>query len=377
MKAFIIDDEYLMIQEMKFQLSDYPNLEITGTYSSASHVLEDAQGKKPDVIFMDIDMPGISGLELALKLAKQNSNIAIVFVTAYSEYALDAYKAYPIDYLLKPIEQERLFKTLDHIAKIKNLQNKDIPQEEIKIKCFGRFEFVIPRDKSQYDDLLCMNNQKEKMLWAYLIFCFDKSVSRTELTNLLFDGVENSKTINYLHVMIHSIRKQLDVSGINCTLHYSGGNYMLKIAPGICDYVDFATFVNKEFIITAENEEQATRLASLFCHDYMEEEDFPWIAETQEWLANRYVHLILQLFEYYKNSAAFTNAENCLRRLVERLPFFDEGWQALLKFYLKTNINAFIKLYPKYCKILKTEFNEKPSEYFTENYRKLQKNKKL
>ncbi|HEX2939299.1 MAG TPA: response regulator [Ruminiclostridium sp.] len=373
MKAFIVDDEYLMIQEMEFQLSSYPNLKIAGTYSNASHVLEDAEEKKPDVIFMDIDMPGMSGLDLALKLTKQNPNIAIVFVTAYSEYALDAYKAYPIDYLLKPIGQERLFKTLDHIAEIKNLQNIGSRQENTKIKCFGRFEFVVPKSKNQQEDLWCMNNQKEKMLWAYLIFRSDKSVSRKELMNLMFDGVENRKTINYLHVMIHSIRKQLDEFDINCTLHYSGGNYTLKIAPGVCDFVDFMTFANQKIIITADNKEKATQMVSIFCHDYMEEEDFPWIAETQEWLENRYVRLMLQLSEYYKNNAELSNAETCLRKLIDRFPLIDEGWQAMLDFYLSTDKSAFIKLYPKYCKMLKTEFDEKPSAFFEENYKKIKK----
>jgi two-component SAPR family response regulator len=174
--------------------------------------------------------------------------------------------------------------------------------------------------------------------------------------------------------MIHSIRKQLDESGIHCTLHYSGGNYTLIIAQGVCDFVDFVTFFNQKITITADNKEQATHSASLFCHDYMEEEDFPWIAETQEWLENRYVQLMLQLSEYYESNAELVNAENCLRKLVDRFPLTDEGWQALLKFYLRTDENAFIKIYPKYCKILKTEFNEKPFHFLEENYKKI-KNK--
>ncbi|MES2705852.1 MAG: LytTR family DNA-binding domain-containing protein [Verrucomicrobiota bacterium] len=112
-RVFIVDDENPARREMKRLLAAHADVEIAGEYASAIHALDDAAERKPDVIFLDIQMPDRSGLDAAAQLT--GCGAAIVFVTAYDEHALQAFDLAALDYLLKPVEPDRLAKTLDRL----------------------------------------------------------------------------------------------------------------------------------------------------------------------------------------------------------------------------------------------------------------------
>ena len=98
--CWIIDDEPLAIELLESYVSKTPFLELTGSYSSAIEAMQDAATKSVDVIFLDIQMPEITGMEFA-RFVKEETRI--IFTTAFSEYALEGYRVDALDYLLKPI----------------------------------------------------------------------------------------------------------------------------------------------------------------------------------------------------------------------------------------------------------------------------------
>jgi two-component system LytT family response regulator len=116
MKAIIIDDERLARQELKNLLAPYPELQIVGEANNAETAIELIKQEKPDVIFLDIQMPGKNGFDL---LEEISGVPEVVFVTAYDEYAIRAFEVNALDYLLKPVQSSRLAET------VKKLLNKD------------------------------------------------------------------------------------------------------------------------------------------------------------------------------------------------------------------------------------------------------------
>ncbi|MGZ4157330.1 MAG: LytR/AlgR family response regulator transcription factor, partial [Bacteroidia bacterium] len=116
MKAIIIDDERLARQELKNLLTPYPEIEIVGEANNAETAIESIKQLKPDVIFLDIQMPGKNGFEL---LEEISGVPEVVFVTAYDEYAIRAFEVNALDYLLKPVQSNRLAET------VKKILNKD------------------------------------------------------------------------------------------------------------------------------------------------------------------------------------------------------------------------------------------------------------
>lgn len=104
MTVLIIDDERSAREEVKRALSAYPSIEIVGEAQNADEARQEIQLKKPDLIFLDIQMPGESGFEL---LASLNEVPEVIFTTAFDQYAVKAFEINALDYLMKPIRDER------------------------------------------------------------------------------------------------------------------------------------------------------------------------------------------------------------------------------------------------------------------------------
>lgn len=110
MNCIIIDDEPLAREEMVSLIKEVSELEIIGTFANATLALQFLETTEPNIIFLDIEMPLINGLEFAKNVSK---NSLIIFTTAYSQYAIDSYELDAIDYLLKPIDKNRLEKAIN------------------------------------------------------------------------------------------------------------------------------------------------------------------------------------------------------------------------------------------------------------------------
>lgn len=111
-RAIIIDDERLARNELKKLLTDFPEMEVIAEASNAAEGIEKIETLQPDVIFLDIQMPGKTGFDM---LAELNHVPDVIFTTAYDEFALKAFEVNAFDYLLKPIEPKRLSETMQKL----------------------------------------------------------------------------------------------------------------------------------------------------------------------------------------------------------------------------------------------------------------------
>jgi len=116
MKALIIDDERLARTELKRLLSPFKEINVVGEAVNADDALEKIQELNPDLLFLDIQMPGKTGFDM---LEELDSVPTVIFVTAYDEYALKAFEYNALDYLLKPIEPKRLEETVNKLIEKK------------------------------------------------------------------------------------------------------------------------------------------------------------------------------------------------------------------------------------------------------------------
>lgn len=120
LRALIVDDEYLARQELRFLLGQFKDIEIVGEAASASEALALIQALEYDVLFLDINLPGISGVDLALKIHNEPKRPEVIFTTAYDSYALDAFSVNAVDYILKPISRPRLGQAIDKLRQKKS-----------------------------------------------------------------------------------------------------------------------------------------------------------------------------------------------------------------------------------------------------------------
>ena len=122
--ALIVDDEPKLVNYLVVKLAKlWPELDVVGTAENGLEAVTLAQKLKPDIVFLDIKMPGLNGLAVAETLPKDSK---IVFVTAFDQYAADAFEQSAVDYLLKPIGEERLTKTIQRLKQKEPVAKADL-----------------------------------------------------------------------------------------------------------------------------------------------------------------------------------------------------------------------------------------------------------
>ena len=123
LRAFVLDDEALAVKRLTRLLEATRRVEITGSGTDPEAALAFLQINRVDVLFLDIQMPGLSGFEL---LERLQTDPVVIFTTAYDKYAIDAFSVNSIDYLLKPIEPDRLDRAIDKLERLSPLQRPDL-----------------------------------------------------------------------------------------------------------------------------------------------------------------------------------------------------------------------------------------------------------
>jgi len=151
MKALIVDDEPLARRELRRLLASHPSIQIVGEAGDIDEAHDRIEALAPGVVFLDIQMPGGSGFDL---LAQHDWVPSIIFTTAYDRYAVKAFDVNALDYLLKPIEPERLAAALDKLPATpltaRRDAHKDSPLEQLFVRDGPRCWFIPLRDVSVF-----------------------------------------------------------------------------------------------------------------------------------------------------------------------------------------------------------------------------------
>src|SRR5271155_611056 len=116
--ALLVDDEQLARDELSYLLKEFPEVEVLATAKNGLEAIKLIENLEPDVVFLDVQMPGLDGLGVIQKLREKNVPLPhFILATAYDQYAPEAFRLEALDYLLKPIEKERLAVTLERARK--------------------------------------------------------------------------------------------------------------------------------------------------------------------------------------------------------------------------------------------------------------------
>jgi DNA-binding NarL/FixJ family response regulator len=131
LRTILVDDERPALNALNHLLKEYPDIEITGAFTRIDQAMELIRNDGSiDLLFLDIDMPKINGIAAAREIQEFQSKIAIVFVTAYQHFAVEAFEVNAVDYIMKPVSKKRLDKTMDRVAQIILAGDEPVPQQE-------------------------------------------------------------------------------------------------------------------------------------------------------------------------------------------------------------------------------------------------------
>ena len=167
MRAMVVDDEAPARSELKYLLEESGRVDLIVEATSAREAVEKLMEVRVDVMFLDISMPKTNGMQLAEALHKLKNPPQVVFVTAYSEYALDAFGVDATDYLMKPVETDRLAQALDKIVEHIKPLNLPVSVERIPVVKSGS-KVLVPIDQIRFigakDDYSCIYTETDRFL---------------------------------------------------------------------------------------------------------------------------------------------------------------------------------------------------------------------
>ena len=230
MKILLVDDEDLQLLRLVNTVKKVVPVDAElFSYNNPVKAFDENKDKKIDIAFLDIEMPVLSGVQLAKKLKAINPQINIIFVTAYNNYALDAYNIHASGYVMKPVNEEKLKKELDGLRYEINIK----PTKVLQVKCFGNFEIFHDGTPLKF------HRQKSKELFAYLVDREGAAVNVNELNavlweedkksyfrNLIADIQTTLKNVNAEDVFIKRHNEcYIDVDKVDCDAYeYKKGN---------------------------------------------------------------------------------------------------------------------------------------------------------
>jgi len=368
MKVWLIDDERPCLDEMAWMLKQYSDVELAGMDTDPAKALASIAEYPPDAVFLDIDMPKLDGLELALRIQEKCPGIIVVFVTAYAQYALEAYKAHPLDFLLKPVRQKRLDDCIAHLRRHYALLHPEGPSEpSLYMRCFGTFELTCGTE-------VRWGTRRVRELLLYLIGRNGSAAARQELLDVLFEGRDDKSTIHNLYMTIYRLKSLLDTIDPQRRLIRLRPDNVLILAPGVCDFTDFVQFARKNAVITRENAAEAARTLELCRGPYLEKESFEWASEIINEVEAEYERIALGLAGCHIAAGRLQEAECSLTALLLRNALCEEAHTLLLDLALQTGSRGvYLGRYEQYARTMKRELHVKPASYYREQYERLKR----
>lgn len=373
MKAILIDDERPALLQLQWLLDKEPDIAVAGAYLTAAEGIAHLRREPVDVVFLDMEMPGMSGLEAASALAGRGGGPRVVFVTAYASYALDAFEVNALDYVLKPIDPERFAKTLARIRE--TLGGETAPSgeaaapERYAVQTFGQFA-IVP-GALDGGDLPRWRTLKSKELFAYLLQHRDRWLSRGLLLEELWPTYEADKALVHLHTAVYQVRRALKSVTGAAALDYSLESYRLT-GEGLDSDADlFERDAEKAFAgaWTPAAYEAAVKCWSLYRGHYLEQEDYGWARPRAERLLQTYVELASRLVRRELEEGKTGMALRRARRSCELAPYSEQLALSELECLLASGDAAGLKRkYETFFAHIERELGEAPSETFRQAY---------
>ena len=236
LKAVLVDDERPALRVLEIMLKKIDGISVTGAFTNPKEAIDKVGQMRPDVVFLDINMPQLRGTDAASLLLERSPDTDIVFVTAFDEYAVEAFELNALDYILKPVNMDRLTKTVGRITKKRCLmQGKD--NGRLQIRCLGRFEVLWGNQEP-----VKWRAEKTKELFAFLLLNEGRVLQKEELLEALWPDDPVKKSTRQLYNGIYYIRKTLRDYGIDRDSISIEGSYRMKLGSVDCDAASFRRF---------------------------------------------------------------------------------------------------------------------------------------
>lgn len=226
MRVIAVDDEDLALEQFRMEIENIQGVELVETFSWPEEALEYIEKNTVEAAFLDIEMPGMSGIELAEKMRKICPELVIIFITGYEQYALDAFRVKADYYMLKPYDRKDILEVLERARLLAQRQKK-----RVYFQTFGRFDMFVD------GQVVHFSNMKAKELLALCVDRQGGSVTLAEAVDKLWeDRTYDDKVKNLYRKAVMYLRQLMKEYGVDEVFRSSRGACNIDPAKVDCDY---------------------------------------------------------------------------------------------------------------------------------------------
>jgi two-component system LytT family response regulator len=369
MRVFIADDEPLALRSMEKLLKEIEGIEVIGKYQDPRKVLDAASRDKPDLIFLDIEMPVLSGLEVAERLSQTEPTIKIVFVTAFSEYAVNAFELNALDYLLKPVRKDRVIKALQRIRE--NMEAPILAPSAtgfVRLRLFQNLQIEFPMQEPQP---IRWRTAKAQELFIYLLQRNGQTVRKDSLITMIWPDYDLEKAYTNLYTTVYQLRKTLNQHNLNMRIMSGDEGYILEKGEIVIDVEEWELGIKQLSPITEDSIQAHHEIMRLYRDAYLKEYDFEWADSERQRLSLLWFNHAVAITDFLMNSQDFSAAISLCHKIQEHYPFASHSYFTLMKIYAVSGDSIAVKeQYERFCNLLSDELGESPESDMTEWFEK-------
>lgn len=348
-RTMIVEDERPILDLMKVLVGQNSNYSIVGAFTNPVEALANLQELQPDIVFIDVEMPRMNGLQLAVHIHEQLGQAEIVFTTAYKDYALEAFEVSALDYILKPVTPQAIQRVTGRLFKHRTTH---IPAETLKssfsVRCFGEFEVLNPEGLPVH-----FRTRRTEELFAYLLCHPGRYISKWKLIDLLWQDAKGERGLSNLHNTLYLLKKVLKENKIPMSIQKLNDGYRLDTANKQYDLLLYHQLqqVHSEGRLTTE---QVEELCSLYQGQLLEGKNYLWKIPLEEAFFKQYTAMVRELAAAELTAGNGAAAELRLEQYLSLYPLEEEMNRLLISMYrgrgALENINRRYEQFAAACK---------------------------
>ncbi|MBD0383612.1 response regulator [Paenibacillus sedimenti] len=352
MKAILVDDEWLALRKLEKMLASYDDIDLIGSYTHSPQALEQISLQQPDVVFLDINMPELNGLQAILRIHEVAPSTAVVFITAYDNHAYEAFELNAFDYIMKPVQHERLAKTIQRLQKHCELLHKANPTPDAPLifHCMGTMQIQV---RNHQPEKLAWRTIKIKELFAYLFHQRGQVVSKAALLELLWPDQSERNGLSSLQTSIYRIRRQLaKYETLNSdtlksesfiSIQYTEYGYVMDMPQVPIDIYEWERKIGLLKPISLQNVSRYSQLIDEYRGHFLGEDNYAWAEIERQRIKAIWIHHVQLLGQFYIGQGMFAESLRIYHKAQQLDPLSTDICLALMKLYDKLNDRASVE----------------------------------
>jgi two-component SAPR family response regulator len=343
-RVLLVDDEEDALHLLEILLGQIGDVEVAGKSVSAVQAMELLSTTPVDAVFLDHQMPGMTGMEAARKIREFHPRLPIVFTTAYAEYAVEAFEVQSTDYLLKPIAMNRLQHAVSRIRQtVSAVRARSDANERPFIRCLGGFSIGFPHAD---DRQLSWKTSKEKEICAFLIHHEGRPVETELIIESIWPGYDVRKAKTYFYTCLSYLRRSLQGHDIPIRVEKAGNGFAVKLDGAAADVTQFESMLDDILSSEEPDERLYDKINRLYKGEYMEGCDYSWALARQEAIRVKYARSLRCMARLFRKRGRTALEVDSLQRLLTIAPDSEADGRELIRLHLEAgNRNEALRVY--------------------------------